>query len=291
MNEALTRTLPHGLPSRGRGWARHVQLRPLRGLDEVWLSSLERDTTIAEVVTGLIGRCVGRIAGVSETGPELARAFTVADRAWLLISLREFSLGKEVRLTLRCPDPDCDQQIDCTLTTDQLLPEPASAPATAYEDVVEGPQGKHASIRFRLLNGKDQEELSRDGMTADSPLVGLLVRCLLQVSTCPLLDRATIASLPSQMLTDIEAAISKVDPFDAVEFEVVCPHCASAFSQRLSPVPLFVNELALLSRRIFHEVHVLASQYHWSEREILRMSASRRRIYMDLLDQRSGVQG
>jgi hypothetical protein len=38
-------------------------------------------------------------------------------------------------------------------------------------------------------------------------------------------------------------------------------------------------------------VHVLASTYHWSERQILGLPRSRRRLYLDLIDRSRGVHG
>jgi hypothetical protein len=37
------------------------------------------------------------------------------------------------------------------------------------------------------------------------------------------------------------------------------------------------------SERLFEEVHVLARHYHWSERDILALTATRRGRYLQLL--------
>jgi hypothetical protein len=56
----------------------------------------------------------------------------------------------------------------------------------------------------------------------------------------------------------------------------------------VSPAPFDIvshlwTELDAWARRMLREVHALAATYGWSEAEILRMSATRRRAYLDLI--------
>ena len=40
---------------------------------------------------------------------------------------------------------------------------------------------------------------------------------------------------------------------------------------------------------LFLDIHILASVYHWSEREILAMPRERRRLYLSLVDRSRGM--
>ena len=50
-----------------------------------------------------------------------------------------------------------------------------------------------------------------------------------------------------------------------------------------SPTAHHLVELAELARRRLHEVHALATHYHWSEHDILRLPARRRAFYLLLI--------
>jgi hypothetical protein len=45
-----------------------------------------------------------------------------------------------------------------------------------------------------------------------------------------------------------------------------------------------IDELRERSRHLLREVHVLARVYHWSERQILRLTITRRRAYLALIE-------
>ena len=41
---------------------------------------------------------------------------------------------------------------------------------------------------------------------------------------------------------------------------------------------------------LYGELHLIASRYHWSEAEILRLTASKRRRYLRLIDSHAGAE-
>jgi hypothetical protein len=65
--------------------------------------------------------------------------------------------------------------------------------------------------------------------------------------------------------------------------DLTCPECGHAFVHLLDFPSLFFAEVALRREQLYREVHVLALHYHWSESEILGLSRTKRRTYLDLL--------
>jgi len=76
--------------------------------------------------------------------------------------------------------------------------------------------------------------------------------------------------------------MSEADPQAEILLEVSCPACSYVSPAPFDIVPHLWAELDAWAKRMLREVHSLAVVYGWSEAEILRMSAARRRIYLDL---------
>jgi hypothetical protein len=64
--------------------------------------------------------------------------------------------------------------------------------------------------------------------------------------------------------------------------QATCPACGIVHDIAIDPYVFLAWPLA---QDLFHEVHLLASTYHWSELEILALPQHRRRRYLKLIDQ------
>jgi hypothetical protein len=62
--------------------------------------------------------------------------------------------------------------------------------------------------------------------------------------------------------------------------EVLCPACGHTWVERFDPVQFLWTELDAWAARALQDVHALARSYGWRERDILEMSAARRRVYL-----------
>ncbi|MGH9196195.1 MAG: hypothetical protein ACRD1T_10695, partial [Acidimicrobiia bacterium] len=85
----------------------------------------------------------------------------------------------------------------------------------------------------------------------------------------------------------IEAALEEVAPELATRVQAACIDCGSTNE-------LFLDPYVCLSRagtEIYSDIHVLASVYHWGEREILGLPRERRQLYIALVDRARGMAG
>jgi hypothetical protein len=78
-------------------------------------------------------------------------------------------------------------------------------------------------------------------------------------------------------------AMRRSDPLADLEIDVSCESCGHE-----RPIPFDIAEhlwgdIAECAERLLEEVHLLASTYHWAERDILRLSSARRRRYLDMV--------
>ncbi len=70
-----------------------------------------------------------------------------------------------------------------------------------------------------------------------------------------------------------------------------CPACRQPFTALLDAAGYFYQEIANRSAHLYRQVHLLAFYYHWSEAEIMGMTAAKRQRYLDLLAEALGEEG
>jgi hypothetical protein len=263
---------------------RDVLLHPLTGADEAFLVEAGESLPRAKKVTALLARCMQQLAPLAPVSMDVARSLTTGDREALLLHLRRLTLGDRLQCVLTCPHPDCGEKMDLELTVSDLLQPPYPHAREWYETTVTE-NGSTYRVRFRLPTGADQEEaaaLARDDPQAAAVLI--LHRCVESVSDggSPTGDR------PPALVDHLSATMSMLDPQAELSFDLACPACEHAFSAALDVAAYFFQELAGRSRYVYWEVHTLALHYHWSEKDILNMTARKRQIYLDLLAEERG---
>ena len=95
-----------------------------------------------------------------------------------------------------------------------------------------------------------------------------------------LLAARTAPEAPSAARRRLAETLEALDPAADTVVEADCPQCGAAQELRLDPAAFVWEELAARAPRILRDVADLARIYHWSEREILAMPASRRAFYL-----------
>lgn len=260
---------------------RRAELRPLTGEDEAFLAGARR-LSPAQRTTLLLSRCLSRLGPADEVTVDAVRSLTVGDREALLLHLHRLAVGERLECVLRCPEADCGEPMDLDLAVgDLLVPPYAQTGPTHQAEIAE--EDTVWSIRFRLPTGADQEEAAPLARTdAEGAAELILRRCLVAVE--PEQDEA--ASLPSHLTESVGTLMSELDPQAELILSLTCPTCGREFPADLDAAAFVLHELAAPS--IFREVHRLALHYHWSEAEILRLPASKRRLYLSLLAESLG---
>ena len=259
---------------------RDAVLRPLTGTDEAFLSEAEGEAT-TRLVTTLLARCLVRLGPLDEVSEEAVRSLTVGDREALLLRLRALTLGERVGCVLRCPAPGCGEKMDIELMVKELLVPPYSETRSAYETTF-GQNGAGVRVRFRLPNGGDMEavsELVRDDVDAAQAL--LLSRCVESVTAAA--GGGPLAEWPGALAQHLSDEMERLDPQAELLLNLTCPACGHNFHGLFDTASYFLRELAARRRHFYREVHMLAFHYHWSEAEIMGLTASKRRRYLELL--------
>jgi hypothetical protein len=282
MNVTFTVTLPGGIWREG---IRHqeVGLRSLTGEDEALLTETLAAFLPARQTSVILSRCITRLGPFSPVPVEMAGALTVGDREALLLHLRRLTLGERMPCVLSCPAPGCGAKMDLDLRVADLIQHPYPE-APEQHEVTISENGDAYRVRFRLPTGSDQEEtaaLADRDLPAAADL--LLKRCIAEVKRPG--DGEPLDSLPPAVTRELPEVMARLDPQAELRLNLSCPECRRGFSTVLDTADYFFRELAGLSANLFREVHLLAFYYHWSEGEIMNMTARKRRRYLNLLEE------
>lgn len=281
MNSATVVTLPGGLWLEGK---RHQEagLRPLAGDDEAFLIEEGAWLLPAQRVTTLLGRCLTGLGPIGRVSTEMVRSLTVGDREALLLHLRRLTLGERLQGVLGCPAAECGERMDLELAVSELLLPPYPHPQQWHETTI-AENGTTCCVRFRLPTGADQE-VAASLATRDPQAAADLIlhRCVESVSAGDD-NTAPIEDWPSIIADHLPALMAELDPQAELALPLICPACGHAFTAILDMAAYFFRELAGRTQHLYREVHALAFYYHWSEAEIMSMTARKRQRYLDLL--------
>jgi hypothetical protein len=273
--------IPGGFERQGR-WQRSVWLRPLCGRDEVFLCEEGRALPPAARTTALLARCLALEGEPAPAGAGFSRALSAGDREALLLHLRRITFGDSMTCVLVCPA--CGEKLEVDLSVSDLVLQPYQPEGGERVARLGG-----LTVRFRLPTGGDLE--------AALPLVrgdpAAAEREVLRRSMLSVTDEqgSPIAEVPGAVFEDLPALMAELDPQAEVALEARCPACDQGFTGLLDAAQYLEAEVVQSRDRLYREVHLLASQYHWSEPEILSLTARQRRRYAELAGSSTGGAG
>ncbi|GHC27434.1 hypothetical protein GCM10010348_61840 [Streptomyces anthocyanicus] len=256
-----------------------VRWRPSTGHDDLLL--VEGRSGLSTAVA-LVGRRAGR-AHADEAGPGAvrpdgegpdpeacdregfdARSLPVGDVDMLVADLRRERLGDRLVAEASCAHCSARIDIDFSLTGHLRHHRPRPARSAVPADEPGWWRLRHSRTWFRLPTAGDvlAAGAGREGHRA-------------LVEACVRGDRSAGA------VRAAERAMASLGPTLRGDAEGTCPECAASVSLDLDVRELCLEELVFLASGVLDEVHLLASAYHWQERDILDLPSSRRIHYAE----------
>jgi hypothetical protein len=138
-------------------------------------------------------------------------------------------------------------------------------------------------ISFRLPNSSDLLSLSgqRDAVKMREQL---LARFLLAATTADG-KPVKLAQLPEAVLQEMIQEMERADPQANLQISLTCPVCGHDWEAAFDIVSFLWTELDNWAQRMLQTVHLLARSYGWREADILAMSPTRRRLYLEMARQ------
>lgn len=199
-------------------------------------------------------------------------AITDLDAVMIFVRILEF--GSLVHGEAVCPSIACRRRIDISFALDAYLKSNLPAvPRGVDGDGAGWYRLRDLPNRFRLPRASD---LLAAGAYPDAR--GYLTQTCIEP-----------APESSSRLAQLERAMAAMAPNLAQDLPVACPECATSISVRFDPIDYTLRELRGPASTVYEDVHILASRYHWREREILALPRQRRAAYVEMAQQAAGL--
>jgi len=234
--------------------AEGVYLRNLNGADEL---ALENGST-----KSLVALLEALKQGAYPDNDLRAAQIVTADRDRLLAMLYISLYGPRVESTISCQV--CGQKFDLDFSLEELLKHlhPLS------EVPEDGTYSIEPGISFRLPTGEDEILIAAAARDEQEKL--LLERCLVEGN-------------PGSDNEKVQLKMAEVAPVLSMEMEAVCPECGHSQQVHFDMQSFFLARLKQEKPLLLHEVHLVASHYHWSHKEILELPRRLRKQYVALI--------
>ncbi len=186
-----------------------------------------------------------------------------------LLDLHAALFGPALTAAARCPA--CGEQIDLSLSTDQLRV--GGGPAAAGGHLASGGW----QIDWRLPTSLDLNAAALGGNEA-AVQQALLQRCVQRATFdgTPVDSGAVPPALVQQLADDMAAA----DPQALIELALQCPACEHRWTEVFDIGAFLMQRLAHWAETTLDQVHTLARAYGWTEAETLSLSPARRAQYL-----------
>jgi len=203
---------------------------------------------------------------------ELAQ-WPIGQRDAQLLTLYERLFGSQLVSVADCPQ--CGERLQLTLTVSEVRVS-ANATTTARSFTTDG-----YSVQYRLPNSTDLLALTTCA-DVESGRALLLSRCVISVQHDQV--EQDLAAIPAHVSAALTAHMAEADPQADVQLDLHCPACGRQWLAAFDVMTYLWSAINRWASRVLRDVHVLASNYGWSEADILSMTATRRQLYLNLIN-------
>lgn len=201
-------------------------------------------------------------------------ALSVGRRDALLLDLFRRLFGDTAPALVTCPG--CRDELEFDVPLSGIAVTPPADPPGHYMLRCDGQE-----IAYRLPSAADLAALGAEarGEVLDAAARSLVQRCVLAMPS----DLSMSPDAAAAFEAAIAARVAEDDPQAAVTLDFDCPACGEHWQAPFDIVEFLWRRLDVFANALLRDVHVLAANYGWSERQIVALSPPRRRHYIELI--------
>src|SRR6266542_228045 len=250
--------MAESIPLRFAGAGRIGRLRELTGRDEY----TELGATTANAIA-LLALLLDHdaTAGANELR---AADLVAADRDRLLAAVYKRAFGDRIESTLTCSR--CGQPFDLFFSLDRLINSVTDTEVAGCKAIGDEKFEAANGVSFRLPTGND--ELAGAGMAPEAMQSLLLSRCTSE------------GQWPGDP-AGFEEMLEQVAPLIDLELLAQCPECNHSHMVQFDIQTYLLGSIMAERRRLLAEINRIARAYSWSLEEILSLSRTDRRQFVE----------
>ncbi len=214
----------------------------------------------------------------NEDREEIGR-LSIGERDARLLQLREWMFGSIVKNMSACTH--CNETVEWETDTAILHLQPINT--INKEPFIETfhLQQEGFNIKYRLPNSYDISNFLEEENNVTDPYK-LLAKCIVEIAGING-EKYSPEQLPETAWQAMDKMISEEDPQADINMQIVCPHCHHRWEAIFDIMSFLWAEINSWAKSIMQEVALLARAFSWAEKDILNMSARRRRMYLEML--------
>jgi hypothetical protein len=270
-------TLSHGLKS-SKTNLHHIKLRELCGHDEQFLNSIQNELPSFLQTTELLKKTILFEPDIPDAlKDELFKSLTIGDRICLLLNLRKITFGGSLSCLVTCNS--CKEKSSFDISIDDLL----NLNVKQNETEIYSVNTQFFSLKIRPLTVLDQQSLLSNlgkGNLKEKFADQLLRSCI--VSSKPNLPKTI---LPQEVVDAINVKLNEIDPLANILLDLKCSNCNHDLQTYFEVEDFILKEIYSQNKYLDKEIHWLALNYKWSEKDILGLSLQKRRRYIELINE------
>lgn len=217
----------------------------------------------------------------SSASRNMLAQLSIGQRDTCLFAVRELTFGSHLNGIATCPA--CQEHIEFSLNLhDMAFLGEAQSLQTLFQKLDQRIYTftlDSYEVQFHIPTSLDIATIVKQRGDATT----LLRRCITQVTQ----NGTTVSptELSSTAIYALTAYMAECDPQAEVELALTCAVCQHNWFLLFDIVSYFWAEIAATAKRLLRDVHTLARAYGWREADILAMSTTRRRLYLEMISQ------
>jgi hypothetical protein len=201
-----------------------------------------------------------------------AWSMSIGTRDRAIIELRARLFGNKLTGTDCCSA--CGQQVDVNISLPDLLDASEDTNGNGDPLFLET-DGWQLGLRLPTSDDVAAVIVSKDSERA------LFELCMVELKH--LGEDVSTDELPERIVAVAQQRLAQAESLADIQLRIECPSCGRKWDSCLDIGSIFLVELDAYVKRICNDVHLLASAYGWSEREILEMPSARRQLYLEMV--------
>jgi hypothetical protein len=198
-------------------------------------------------------------------------AVSIGERDRRLLQLREELFGANLDAIAGCPQ--CPTRLELSLSTSELRAPAPQEPSRTEPFCL---RVEDYELTYRLPTTADLLDVVEQAGQARDCLLERCIRAKRGDSEVP------ASTLPASLVELVGHRMVQADPQTEIEIALTCPGCSHRWTAVFEISAFLWGEIEDWAERLLMDVHSLARAYGWSERDILSMSARRRRLYLEM---------
>jgi len=224
------------------------------------------------------------VTAFPEMQPDTLVKLSIGQRDRRLLRLRECLFGQRLLNSAKCPK--CELRIEWENNTADFIEH--ADEGVGADDMSVNEFDLHVddyALRLRLPNSLDIASLVNPvdkQPSLEKMQQQLLSRCLLKIEYCG--TACDVNQLPETVIQKVNQHIERLDPQADIRIQLDCPECSHRWDVLFDIASFLWVEVNDWAEKMLQTVHTLAAGYGWSEREILKLSPVRRRLYLGMLE-------